>query len=118
MKSDSAELFDMLLSAQRIRAHIDGMNEEQFVKNRIAVAATAYELQALGEASRRLTERARRRMRGIPWDDLRLVRNMVAHEHNALHPRTLWRTLVRDIPSIEAIIREALARQNALPVVQ
>lgn len=105
LKSDQINLVDMLLAAEKIETYIDGVTEADFVLNRQLISACAFELMALGEASKDVTERTRRSMRGIDWVDLRLVRNMVAHEHNVLNPRTLWRTLVREVPPIAAALR-------------
>lgn len=108
MKSDRVWLVDILHSAERIREYITGMSEAQFAADERTIDATAYELMALGEAAKNLTQRTQKSLPTVPWADLRLVRNTVAHEHNALNPRTLWNTLVYEIPSIEAAVRLAL----------
>ncbi|MBK8138650.1 MAG: DUF86 domain-containing protein [Chloroflexi bacterium] len=93
---------------EKIKAYLSGMSEAEFSRSGKTISATAFELLALGEASKTVSERTRRSIRDIPWSDLRLVRNMVAHEHNVLNPRTLWRTLVNDLPQIEDALRDAL----------
>mgnify|MGYP001314723905 CR=1 FL=1 len=108
MKSDRVNLVDMLQAAQKIKSFLDGVSEAEFLNNPALIAAASFELLAMGEASKDLSDRTRRAIPGVPWADLRLVRNMVAHEHNVLNPRTLWRTLVNDIPHIAQTISDGI----------
>jgi uncharacterized protein with HEPN domain len=110
MKSDRIYLIDMLAAAQNIRAFVDALSSEAFANDVRTVRAVAFELLALGEAANAVSRRTQRALDHIPWNDLRLVRNTIAHEHYALNPFTMWRTAVHEVPDIEADLNEALKR--------
>lgn len=109
MKSDRVYLFDMLTAAQNIALFSEGMTPESFVENLCAVRSVAFELMALGESAKFVSHQMQRHLPQIAWDDLRLVRNTVAHEHFALNPHTLYRTAIREIPLIAAALRDVMA---------
>jgi uncharacterized protein with HEPN domain len=112
MKTDRIYLVDMQAAAQNARAFIDGMSAEAFSNDARTVRAVAFELLALGEAAKQISNRTQRSLPAIPWGDLRLVRNTVAHEHFALNPYTLWRTVVRELPPIEAALEKVLGEEK------
>lgn len=108
MKSDRVYLFDMLAAAQNIHAFINEMTPETFANDIRTVRAVAFELLAIGEAAKSVSGRMQDDLRQIPWGDLRLVRNTIAHEHFALNPYTLYRTAKREIPPIAEALREVM----------
>ena len=108
MKSDRVYLFDMLAAAQHIHTFTDGMTPETFANDIRTVRAVAFELLAMGEAAKSVSSRMQDDLPQIPWGDLRLVRNTIAHEHFALNPYTLYRTAMREIPPIAEALKEVM----------
>lgn len=108
MKSDRVYLFDMLAAAQNIAMFMDALTPEAFANDIRTVRAVAFELLAVGEAAKSVSRKMQRDLPQIPWGDLRLVRNTIAHEHFALNPYTLYRTAMREIPPIADALREVI----------
>jgi len=61
----------------------------------------------LGEEVSRIPPDARARFPGQPWRVIIDMRNMAAHQYDALTARLVWKTLCEDIPSL----REYVARE-------
>lgn len=110
MKSDVVNLIDMKFACGRIRSYVDGMGIDEFSSDEQTNHAVSFELLALGEASKHVYSSTRRALDDIPWQELRLMRNMLAHEHYTINPRTLYRTATRDIPAIEGALDGYLSR--------
>ncbi len=110
MKNDVVNLIDMKFACERIRTIVDGVDIDDFVLDEQATYAVSFELLALGEASKHVYSSTRHDLDDIPWQDLRLMRNMLAHEHFTINPRTLYRTAVHDVPAIEKALDDYLSR--------
>ena len=110
MKNDVVNLIDMKFACERIRTYVDGMDIEEFALDEQTSHAVSFELLALGEASKHVYSSTRRDLDDIPWQDLRLMRNMLAHEHYTINPRTLYRTATNDILEIEKVLDGYLSR--------
>lgn len=109
MKTDLVHLTDMQQAIQRIQTYTAGMDEAAFVADERTRSACEYELIALGEAGKAVSPRTQRQLSGVRWTQLRLMRNMLAHEHYQVSPNTLWRTLQIDLPPMLARLEQALA---------
>jgi|SRR5690606_35313563 len=112
MKSDRVYLFDMLAAAQNIHIFVDEMTAESFANDIRTVSAVAFELLAIGEAAKSVSRKLQRDLPQIPWGDLRLVRNTIAHEHFALNPYTLYRTAMHEIPPIAEALKEVMDEKS------
>lgn len=109
MKTDLVHLIDMRQAIERIQAYIAEMDEADFLADPKTIAACEHELSALGEASKNVSHPTQSQLRGVRWTHLRLVRNTLSHEHYQINPRTLWRTLRRDLPPLKSILEKATA---------
>lgn len=99
-QTDRVHLIDMRQSIERIRAYVAGMDEAAFLRDPKTIAAVEHELAALGEASKNISREAQRRVRGVRWNQWRLVRNTLVHEHYQVNPRTVWRTVTDELPTV------------------
>jgi len=106
MKTDRVHLIDMQQAIERIQSYLTGMDETLFLADPKTVAACEHELAALGEASKNVSDSTQNQMRGVRWQYLRLMRNMLSHEHYQVNPRTLWRTLQTDLPPIAEVLKQ------------
>lgn len=75
------------------------------------VDAVVRNLTIIGEATRNIPAEIQMRHRGIPWDDMRDMRNVVVHEYFRVSYAILWRTIRDNLPPVAdqlaAILREA-----------
>ena len=54
----------------------------------------------IGAAAVHLSPTTRAAFSDIPWDDIRDMRNLVAHEYHNIDPEIVWNTLQTDIPDL------------------
>jgi len=95
----------MQQSIARIHTYIAGMDEAMFLSDGKTRAACEHELAALGEASKNVSHQTQNQIDAVRWQHLRLMRNMLSHEHYQVNPRTLWRTLKTDMPPLLEALR-------------
>ena len=73
-------------------------DRERFLADPVLQDAAAYNLLAIGEACSHLPEDLKASLPGIPWQAIRGLRNLLAHEYFVLDPVLLHQTAVGNIP--------------------
>ncbi len=60
----------------------------------------------IGEAATHIPDEVQRRYPRVPWDSMRVMRNVVVHEYFGLSIEILWRTTHQDIPPLIGALEE------------
>ena len=99
-----AYLDHVLLAIRRIARYAKAMTEEGFFANEMGQDAVIRNIEIIGEAARNI---ARHHPDGaashpeVPWEDVYLMRNRVAHGYFSVDLEIVWRTVQRDLPELE-----------------
>lgn len=56
----------------------------------------------IGELSGHLSEEFRKKHTQVPWQQMRGLRNIVAHAYGSVDTKSIWQTIVEDIPALKA----------------
>ena len=75
-------------------------------------AAIWRNLEIIGEAARLVPDNITSRHHQIPWDDMRAMRNVVAHEYDRLNLRTVWDTIHSDLPPLVLLLLQPLEQEQ------
>jgi len=63
--------------------------------------ATALCVLQIGELTTHLTDDFRQTYLGMPWAQIKALRNVVAHNYGKIDVESLWETVTSDIPKLE-----------------
>jgi uncharacterized protein with HEPN domain len=88
--NDNDHLDDIISLIALIRDQLESCTRSQFMADKHKVDATAYRLQAIGEASIRLSDVFKNRQSHIPWADMRDMRHIISHHYGKIDPAILW----------------------------
>lgn len=77
-----------------------GRDYEIFASNTIYQNATALCVLQIGELTTHFTEEFKKKYNKIPWNQIKALRNVVAHNYGGIDKETLWETLIQDIPEL------------------
>ena len=91
---------DILESISAVEDYVAGMTFEDFVRDRRTIDAVVRRFTIIGEAANHVPEEICRRNPGIPWADMRAMRNFVVHEYFGVDEEALWNTIHEDLPGI------------------
>lgn len=80
---------------------------EEFEADRNLADATAYRLQAIGEACTKLSNDIKAR-HDIPWADIIGMRHILSRHYLAISKRIVWETAVSDLGDLHEACRSAL----------
>jgi hypothetical protein len=84
------------------------MTSDAFRADEKTVDAVVRNLVVIGEASRHIPEDVEQRHPGIPWDKMRGIRNVVAHEYFGVDAGILWETARHDLPPLRPLLERLL----------
>ncbi|MBI5528390.1 MAG: DUF86 domain-containing protein [Deltaproteobacteria bacterium] len=91
---------DILDSIRRIRSYVEGMDFDAFFRDRRTSDAVLWNIMVIGEAARNVPEEVRVRYPGIPWEDMRGIRNVIVHEYFGVSLSILWQTVESNLPPL------------------
>ena len=87
-------------SAGRSRAELD--------RDRMLRRALIQCLEVIGEASTHVSTETRALLPGIPWRDVRGMRNFLAHAYFNVDLDILWKAVTQDVPVLAAALQRVL----------
>ncbi|NLW69989.1 MAG: DUF86 domain-containing protein [Eubacteriaceae bacterium] len=81
---------------------------EQLLKSNVCKNALALCILQIGELSVVLSDEFKSLHPQMPWRDIKLMRNVVAHSYGSFNTELLWETVTADIPNLKAFYESAL----------
>ena len=99
---------DILQAVERIESFTRGLTLEMFMRDERTIAAVSYELVVIGEAAKHVPAEAEAVAPEVPWQDMRDMRNVVAHEYFGVDLTIVWRTATEDVPKLAPPLRGLL----------
>ena len=100
---------DMREAIARIERYTAGMTYEAFQASEITVDAVVRNLEIIGEAASQVPPNIRGRHSGLPWDEMRGMRNVVAHVYFGVSLPIIWQTLTHNLPELKSHLDALLA---------
>jgi uncharacterized protein with HEPN domain len=103
-----ADYIDHMLNAiDRIRRYTQGMSDSAFLADDLVQDAVIRNLEIVGEAARNI-ERDHAAFAAahpaVPWEEMYLMRNRVAHGYFSVDLGIVWQTLQRDLPDLQQLL--------------
>jgi uncharacterized protein with HEPN domain len=109
---DKVRLLHIIDAIAEIENYIQNTNLDDFVKNSMMFNATLRQLEVIGEASNRLSEKILLNNPEIPWARIIGLRNLVIHEYFGIDDFTIWNVIKINLPDLKIKISEILEKDN------
>ncbi len=104
----SVRIEDIIEACKRIVEYVHGISEDDFSQDTRTVDAVIRNLTVIGEAASKIPEEVRLRYSGLPWEEMRGIRNIVVHEYFGVSIPIIWKTLQDDIPPLIPLLQKIL----------
>lgn len=110
MKQGNDEFFlkDILEFCNHLEEYIQGVEKEDFVKNRMLQDALVRKIELIGEASKNLSTEFRESNQQIPWREISRMRDKVIHHYFKVDLEIIWKTVNEDIPKLKPEIEQII----------
>lgn len=89
-----------------------GRNYEIFATNSIYQNAVALCILQIGELTTHFTDEFKATYNKIPWNQIKALRNVVAHNYGGIDKDILWETLINDIPDLYDYCCQIITEQD------
>lgn len=103
-------LSDILANIERIRRHVQGMDDAAFKANDMAVDAVERCYERIAEAARKLGGQYDAAYPDLQLESLRQFGSILRHDYDGIEPRRLWAYTKERLDSLEAMARTELAK--------
>jgi uncharacterized protein with HEPN domain len=101
-------LQDMLTEIAVVEETIADLSLETFSQNQQALRVVLYSLAVIGEAVASAIADLEAAEPGIPWHQLRGMRNAVIHEYFRVDVEVIWETVRSDLPKLKKVLQHIL----------
>ena len=108
MRDHRAYLEHILECIARVRVNTTE-GKQAFMNSHTLQDAVLRNLQTLTESTQRLSESIKSSHPEIEWRRLAAFRNILVHEYLGVDLEIVWQIVERDLPTLEAAVRETLA---------
>lgn len=105
MDRDLPSVADILSSAELIVSWTQNVTYEEFAGNDMLQSTVMYEIEIIGEATRRISSAFKERHPAIPWAKMKGMRNVLIHDYDQVIPEQVWKTCTADIPVLVKLIK-------------
>jgi uncharacterized protein with HEPN domain len=100
-------LDDILAAIARIEAYtVEG--KAVFLRDGKTQDAVIRQLSVIGEAAAKLPTAVRAMQPDIPWKAVVGMRNILIHDYSAVSIRSVWATVIRDLPALRHAVEAIL----------
>jgi uncharacterized protein with HEPN domain len=107
-RSWEVRIADIAEAIETVLGYTSGMTFEQFVSDRKTVDAVIRNLIVIGEAASHVPENVVAMHPGLPWREMRDMRNIAVHEYFGVDDTILWETVKKDLPSLLPMLRQLI----------
>jgi len=109
MKRDFKDYIqDILSSLEEVEEFTEGLNFEDFLKDRKTINAVIRSLEIIGEAAKKIPEDLRNGHPEMPWKRMTGMRDKLIHEYHGVDLEIVWTVIKEELPPLKPLIEKVL----------
>jgi uncharacterized protein with HEPN domain len=105
-RPDTILIGDMTQAAERVVAYTSGLSYQEFLQDTKTQDAVVRNIEILGEAAGKLSEKAKSANSALPWDNIVGMRNRLVHGYFGVNWDIVWSVAREDMPGLIAVLRQ------------
>lgn len=91
-----------------LHRRLEGVSRDRFLGDEDEIDLTAYRLSIIGENCSKLAPDIRERHSNIDWAGMFAMRNVIAHDYDAIDAKLVWDTYGEDLDALAEVCRAEL----------
>lgn len=100
LNDDLIRIKHMFDAAKEILSFAKGKSRTDLNKDRMLALALVKEIEIIGEAASKISEKVRAKYPHIPWLDIISMRNHLIHAYFDVDLDVVWNTVTKDLPPL------------------
>lgn len=105
-------LEDIQTAMSRIAEYIQGYDYNRFKGDYKTVDAVIRNFEIIGEASKKMDERIKRKYPAVPWKEMYYLRNRISHEYFGVDYEIIWDVATNYLPENKIQIDEIIGKEK------
>ena len=97
---------DIIEAIDKIERYTRGIDFDKWQQDEKTVDAVIRNIEVIGEASTHLPIEIQEQYKDIPWNMMKGIRNVVAHEYFGIDLEIVWKTVKEDLPVLKELLRK------------
>ena len=114
MRRDLLFLKDIIKAMNKIFSYTEKMTKEDFKKDDKTIDAVLRNIEIIGEAANKLSEKIYEENKNVPWGRMIGLRNIVIHEYFGVDLNIIWQIVTVNLPETKPKIEEILKKCHNL----
>lgn len=110
LRDDFVYLWHIRDAILKIEGYTKRVSASSFKKNTLIQDGVIRQIEIIGEATKRLSDRTRSANQEVPWQDIARMRDKLIHDYFGVDIEKVWLTVKDDIPVLKKQINRILKR--------
>ncbi|HEY2810024.1 MAG TPA: DUF86 domain-containing protein [Rhabdochlamydiaceae bacterium] len=106
---DIVRLKHMLDSAEAILSFVKGKTRKSLDKDRLLLSAILRELEIIGEAANKISDKTKKQFHYFPWKELIGMKNRLIHAYFDVDHDIIWKTVREYLPAFQKQLKETIS---------
>jgi uncharacterized protein with HEPN domain len=111
MSRDSASVLDIFLAGQRVLSFAQGLSRAELERDVMRHSAILYQIEIMGEATKRLSQEFREQHPHIPWRSIAGMRDVIIHRYDRIDFDLVWLAIKQNVPQLLDLIAPLLPEE-------
>jgi len=103
-RRDAVLVNKLLKEIADIETIVSAIDESEFMQSMVYQKAVVMTMINIGELSKKLSETILEEMACVPWEKIRGLRNLAAHQYGDVKMERVWGIIMHDLPELKATL--------------
>lgn len=108
MKEDKIYILHILEAIKKTERYVKNVSFEEFLKNEEKKDAVVRNLEIIGEAAAKVSDKTKKQHLDIQWRDIIDMRNRLIHEYFGVDFKIVWNVIKEELPILHKQLKQMM----------